>query len=69
DYLVCDSKLAMDKFHSAFPTHHTDVLPIGYPRVQYLLNKLDESSFHEQLKRELECDLNKPVLLYAPTWV
>lgn len=69
DYLVCDSILAMDMFHSAFPTHYTDVLPIGYPRVKYLMNKLNESSFHEQLKRELKCDLNKPVLLYAPTWV
>ncbi|RQX27565.1 teichoic acid biosynthesis protein F [Staphylococcus warneri] len=69
DYLVCDSKFAMDMFHTAFPTHDTEVLPIGYPRVQYLLNKLSESSFYEQLKRDLNCDLNKPILLYAPTWL
>lgn len=69
DYLVCDSKFAMDMFHTAFPTHDTEVLPIGYPRVQYLLNKLSELSFYEQLKRDLNCDLNKPILLYAPTWL
>ncbi|MFU0769541.1 CDP-glycerol glycerophosphotransferase family protein [Staphylococcus pasteuri] len=69
DYLVCDSKFAMDMFHTAFPTHDTEVLPIGYPRVQYLLNKLSESSFYEQLKRDLNCDLIKPILLYAPTWL
>ncbi|CUT97202.1 TagF domain protein (fragment) [Staphylococcus capitis] len=68
DYLVVDSTEVVKYFESAFPSHKLDILPIGYPRVNYLLNKSQDLTLRKRIIKGLQLDTSKPVLLYAPTW-
>lgn len=68
DYLVVDSNEAKKYFESAFPSQKLDILPIGYPRVNYLLNKSQDLTLRKRIIKGLKLDTTKPVLLYAPTW-
>lgn len=68
DYLVVDSKPVVTYFESAFPSQKLDILPVGYPRVNYLLNRAQDLSLRKRIIKGLNLDPSKPVLLYAPTW-
>lgn len=68
DYLVVDSKPVVTYFESAFPSQKLDILPVGYPRVNYLLNRVQDLSLRKRIIKGLNLDPSKPVLLYAPTW-
>ncbi|MDT3959932.1 CDP-glycerol glycerophosphotransferase family protein [Staphylococcus kloosii] len=68
DYLVCDGEEIVDYFKSAYPLQHTNVVSCGYPRVKYLLAKQFDAPYIQFIKHELKLDIEKPTLLYAPTW-
>ena len=68
DYLIVDSKAAVNNFESAFPSQKLEVLPVGYPRVNYLTNRENDTSLIKRLIKGLNIDPSKPVLLYSPTW-
>lgn len=68
NYLICDSMRAADLFESAYPMQNSEMIACGYPRVRYLIDKKDDRPYVRFIKKELQLDLNKPTLLYAPTW-
>ncbi|MCE5038579.1 CDP-glycerol glycerophosphotransferase family protein [Staphylococcus auricularis] len=68
DYLICDSDDSIPYFNSAFPNHNLHIIGCGYPRVRYLIDKLNDKPYIEFIRKELQLDPEKPTLLYAPTW-
>lgn len=68
DYLIVDSEESKTYFESAFPSQKIDILPVGYPRNNYLLNRINDIGLHKRIFSEINIDLTKRVLLYAPTW-
>ena len=70
-YLVSPSRFATEKFISAFNLRKLKkedcIIEKGYPRNDFLYNYEDEDI--QRIKRELNIeDINKKVILYAPTW-
>lgn len=68
DYLVVDATSVVPYFNSAFPNQETNVLPVGYPRVDYLLQHRHDRAQVKHISKKLHITDDKPVLLYAPTW-
>lgn len=68
DYLIVDSEESKTYFESAFPSQKIDILPVGYPRNNYLLNRINDVGLHKRIFSEINIDPTKRVLLYAPTW-
>ncbi|MDU1490553.1 MAG: CDP-glycerol glycerophosphotransferase family protein, partial [Staphylococcus epidermidis] len=50
------------------PSQKIDILPVGYPRNNYLLNRINDVGLHKRIFSEINIDPTKRVLLYAPTW-
>ncbi|MCU5745262.1 CDP-glycerol glycerophosphotransferase family protein [Staphylococcus sp. SQ8-PEA] len=67
DYLICDSEASEPYFETGFPSKHLDFISCGYPRVRYLLDKVDDKPYLSFIQKELKLDPNKQTLLYAPT--
>lgn len=70
-YLVSPSKFATEKFITAFDLKRfkkeNSVIEEGYPRNDFLYNYTDKDI--EKIKKELGIqDINKKIILYAPTW-
>ena len=70
-YLVSPSKFATEKFISAFNLKKLKkedcIIEKGYPRNDFLYNYTNEDI--EKIKRDLNIeDVNKKIILYAPTW-
>lgn len=66
DYLISPNAYSTEIFRRAF-SFDKEVLETGYPRNDYLYNA-NQDSHISRLKEQMGIDLNKKVLLYAPTW-
>ena len=70
-YMTSPSKFATEKFISSFDLKRFKkekcIIEEGYPRNDFLYNYTDEDVV--RIKRELGIeDINKKIILYAPTW-
>jgi len=66
DYLVAPNQYTSEILKRAFRYKNT-MLNTGYPRNDILLKRNNEDKVNE-IKKILNIDLNKKVILYAPTW-
>ncbi|AUJ23973.1 CDP-glycerol glycerophosphotransferase family protein [Virgibacillus dokdonensis] len=66
DYLISPNAYSTEIFKRAF-CYNKEIIESGYPRNDYLYNNNDLSEA-ARLKKGLEIDENKKVILYAPTW-
>lgn len=68
DYLITDNINANQMFNSAFLMDENKMLPYGYPRVKYIVNKVADDEYKNKLKELIGIPNNKKVVLYVPTW-
>jgi len=68
DYFVSPSKYATDCFCSSFRMNSRKVLEIGYPRNDELVKFKKQNDYITDIKRKLGIELDKQVILYAPTY-
>lgn len=66
DYITCSSDAMADTFSKCFNTDKNRFLPIGLPRIDYLINN-KENLKNEILSKYPEFE-GKKVVLYAPTF-
>ena len=67
-YLVTDNKNVNHLFTSAFLVPERKFLPVGYPRVKYLVDNKDNEEWKEKIKRKAHLPLDKKIVAYLPTW-
>ena len=68
DYLLADSKEGQKYFHSPFLISNEKILPIGYPRVKYLIDNINNKKLKNKLKEEYDIPKDKIIVSYLPTW-
>ncbi|WP_372402155.1 CDP-glycerol glycerophosphotransferase family protein [Bacillus spizizenii] len=66
DYLISPNKYSTSIFKNAFQFDNK-ILEYGYPRNDLLILKGDEN-YKDKIKKKLNIDSDKKVVLYAPTW-
>lgn len=66
DYLVSPNAFSTNAFASAFGISKDQILELGYPRVDCLVNASNTTVAY--LKRKYGIPAGKKVVLYAPTW-
>ena len=66
DYLVSPNAFSTQAFSSAFSMPQENILELGYPRVDPLVN--GNQAVVAELKKQLGIPAEKKVILYAPTW-
>lgn len=66
DYLVSPNAFSTQAFSSAFSMPQENILELGYPRVDCLVNTGNTTIVG--LKKRYGIPLDKKVVLYAPTW-
>lgn len=67
DFLISPSETATERFKSAFNLKEEQMLTLGYPRNDDLV-QLNDEKYIMQLKEKYDIPANKKVILYAPTW-
>lgn len=68
DFLIADSMGAVDLFSSAFSKSRDKIVPVGYPRVQWLIEQQQNEAMKQKIKNDLSIHNDQHVILYAPTW-
>lgn len=68
DYLVSPSQYTDEVFTSAFNVDESQLLKVGYPRNDKLVNEKNNERLITAIKRRLGIADKKKVILYAPTW-
>lgn len=66
DFLISPNSYSTKIFKSAF-SYTGDILEIGYPRNDKLVNESLNTQLKNQLKNKLDINENSKVILYAPT--
>jgi CDP-glycerol glycerophosphotransferase len=66
-YLLSQSPYATQKLKSAF-RYEGEVLALGYPRNDILINEVNNQEYIHKIKRNLNIPKDKKVILYAPTF-
>lgn len=66
DYLISQNAFSTETFRRCFDFHE-NMLEIGYPRNDILINHND-AEYITALKKKLGLPLDKKIILYAPTW-
>ena len=66
DYLISQNSYSSKIFKRAF-AFDGEMLEIGYPRNDILVNENNEAKINE-IKERLNIDKDKKIILYAPTW-
>ncbi len=67
DFVISPSETASERFKTAFNLNDEQILTLGYPRNDDLV-QLNDDTYINQLKQKYDIPSNKKVLLYAPTW-
>ncbi|MCJ1777904.1 CDP-glycerol glycerophosphotransferase family protein [Mammaliicoccus sciuri] len=67
DFLISPSETATERFKSAFNLKEEQLMTLGYPRNDDLV-QLNDENYIMQLKEKYDIPSNKKVILYAPTW-
>ncbi|MFZ8764084.1 bifunctional glycosyltransferase/CDP-glycerol:glycerophosphate glycerophosphotransferase [Enterococcus diestrammenae] len=68
DVLISDSKIASDKFLSAYSIEMDKIKEFGYPRNNWLIQHKDDENLKKSLRAELGIPADKVVVTYLPTW-
>ncbi len=68
NYLLVDSPEICSYFETAFLFPRDHMLPMGYPRVQYLLSHKNDADYKLGLRKMYNIEPDKKVVLYLPTW-
>lgn len=68
DYLLVDNPNINSYFQTSFLFPAEKMLPVGYPRVKYLLSNKYNIAYKESLKNFYHIPLDKKIVLYLPTW-
>lgn len=66
DHLIAPNQYSYDIFERCFD-FHKDMMPIGYPRNDALINH-DDEAYINALKEKWNLPKDKKIILYAPTW-
>ncbi|TDO15991.1 CDP-glycerol:poly(glycerophosphate) glycerophosphotransferase [Bacillus subtilis] len=66
DYLISPNAYSTEIFRSAFQ-FKKEIIESGYPRNDILYTK-NRDDISKRIKRKLNIDDNKKIILYAPTW-
>lgn len=67
-FVICSSEGVRKIYAEAFGVDEKNVLPLGAPRVDYLLNEGNEKKALCDIHEEYPHTKNKKILLYAPTF-
>lgn len=67
-YVVCSSSDVKKIYAEAFGVSEDKVLPLGAPRIDYLLNKENEAAAREKIISLYPEAKGKKIVLYAPTF-
>ena len=68
DYFLSPSAYASKCFKTSFALKNSQILELGYPRNDDLLNYKNDKSYQDEIKQALGIELSKKVILYAPTF-
>ncbi len=68
DYLVTDNKNINKYFETSFLLPKEKILPLGYPRVKYLIDNKNNEELKKKIRKELDVKDNKKIVTYLPTW-
>jgi CDP-glycerol glycerophosphotransferase (TagB/SpsB family) len=68
DYLLTDSELAENLFNGSFQFPKDKMLPIGYPRVKYLIDNIKNEQLKNEIKEKNKISKTKKIVAYLPTW-
>lgn len=66
DYLLSQNSYSTRIFRKAF-AYDKEILEIGYPRNDILLNQNNENAI-KGIKQRFQLPMDKKIILYAPTW-
>jgi CDP-ribitol ribitolphosphotransferase len=67
-YVTAGSEATVPLFAAAFDVPEERVLPIGMPRIDYLLNESVQLKNTEKIRKVFTLPVEKQVILYAPTF-
>ena len=67
-FVVCSSESVKKIYAEAFGVDEKKVLPLGAPRVDYLLNEDNQKKALNEIHEKYPDTKNKKILLYAPTF-
>ncbi|CAD2075541.1 glycerophosphate transferase [Phocicoccus schoeneichii] len=68
DILISPNRYSTEIFKSAFWMKEENILEIGYPRNDVLVNRANDKEYISQIREKLNLPKDKKVILYAPTW-
>ncbi len=68
NYLITDNENISQYFERAFLMPEKRILPLGYPRVEYLMENKNNIDLKNKIKRKAGLPLNKKIVAYLPTW-
>lgn len=68
DYLVSPNAYSSKIFETAFWMNPEQILEIGYPRNDVLVNRSQDEAYIQEIKENLNLPEDKKVIMYAPTW-
>lgn len=68
NYLLTDNKNINKYFNTSFLLDDTKLLSYGYPRVKYLIDNKNNIKLKKQIRKKLNVDDDKILILYFPTW-
>ncbi len=67
-YVVCSSEGVRDVYASAFGVEKEKVLPLGSPRLDYLLKEENARNAREKIEKLYPQTKGRKIILYAPTF-
>lgn len=68
NYLITDNEGISEYFEKAFLIPKKRILPLGYPRVEYLIENKNDVELKNKIKKKAGLPLNKKIATYLPTW-
>ena len=68
DYLLLDNPSISKYFETSFLMSKEQLLGFGYPRVEYLIENKDNVELKTEIRKKLNVDENKKIIMYLPTW-
>ena len=68
DYLVSPSHYTDEIFTSSFCVRDDQLLKVGYPRNDKLVNEKENERLKQAIRHRLGIPKEKKIILYAPTW-
>ena len=68
DYFITDCEYIKRHYKSCYLLKDNQLKNLGYPRVKYLIDNMNNIEYKEKFKKHLGIPFDKKVILYAPSW-